>query len=108
ALEGTKLTATAGAGVSPTEIKPSAPAPADFEAFWAAKKKELAAVPINARLTPAKSSREGVEVFDLQADCIGAPVSGYFARPVGAKLRSLPAIRTVHGAGVSSSNLNGP
>src|SRR4051812_39857127 len=108
AVEGAKLTAMAGAGISPLEIKPSAPAPDDFDAFWAAKKKALAAVPINARLTPAKSSREGVEAFDLQADCIGAPVSGYFARPVGAKPRSLPAILTVHGAGVSSSNLNGP
>src|SRR6185503_18875278 len=88
--EGTKLAALAGAGISPLEIKPSAPAPADFDAFWAAQKKLLAAVPVNARLTPAKSTRENVEAFDLQADSVGAPVSGYFARPVGAKRRSLP------------------
>jgi cephalosporin-C deacetylase-like acetyl esterase len=104
---GAKITAVAGAGVAPTEIKPSAPAPADFDAFWAAKKKALAAVPVNARLTPVKSKVEGVEAFDLQADSVGAPVSGYYARPAGAKPRSLPAILTVHGAGVSSSNLGG-
>ena len=99
-----KMTALAGAGLSPLEIKPSAPPPADFDAFWAGKKKELAKIPVNARLTPVKASREGIEVFDLQADSVGAPVSGYFARPAGAKPRSLPAILTVHGAGVSSAN----
>lgn len=102
----TKVTALGGAGVSPLEIKPSAPAPADFDAFWSAKKKLLAAVPVNARLTPVKSPRENVETFDLQADSVGAPISGYFARPTGAKPRGLPAILTVHGAGVSSSNLS--
>ncbi len=100
-----KLTALAGAGIAPTEIKPSAPVPDDFDAFWAAKKKALAAVPLNPRLTVVKSPRENVEIFDLQADSLGAPVSGYYARPAGAKLRSLPAILTVHGAGVSSANL---
>jgi len=102
----TKVTALGGAGVSPLEIKPSTPAPADFDAFWGAKKKLLAAVPPNARLTPVKSPRENVETFDLQADSVGAPISGYFARPTGAKPRGLPAILTVHGAGVSSSNLS--
>ncbi len=104
----TKLTALAGAAVSPLEIKPSMPAPADFDAFWAAKKKQVAAVPINARLTAVASQREGVEAFDLQADCVGATVSGYYARPAGAKPRSLPAILTVHGAGVTTSSLGGP
>lgn len=104
---GAKLIALAGAGVSPTEIRPSAPAPADFDAFWSAKKKALAAIPVNARLTSVKAPRDGVEVFDVQADSVGAPVSGYFARPTGAKPRSLPIILTVHGAGVSSSNLGG-
>jgi cephalosporin-C deacetylase len=103
----TKLTALGGAAVSQLEIKPSAPVPDDFDAFWAAKKKALAAVPVNARLTPVKSTRENVEAFDVQADSVGAPVSGYFVRPVGAKPRSLPIILTVHGAGVSSSNLGG-
>jgi cephalosporin-C deacetylase-like acetyl esterase len=102
-----KLTALAGAGIEPTAIKPSQPAPEDFGAFWAAQKQALAAVPVNARLTPVKSPREGVETFDVQADSVGAGVSAYLARPVGAKPRSLPIILTVHGAGVSSSNLGG-
>src|SRR5215207_2749623 len=82
------------------------PVPDDFAAFWDQKKKQLAAIPINPRLTPVNSTREGVVVFDLQADSVGAPVSGYFGRPSDAKPRSHPAILTVHGAGVVSSQLN--
>lgn len=96
----------AAAGFDPLKIKPSLPVPDDFDAFWADQKKKLAEVPINAKLTPVESSPKGVECFDLQADCLGgAPVSGYFARPAGAKPKSLPAILTVHGAGVRSSSL---
>lgn len=103
----TKLTALAGAGIDPTAIKPSQPMPEDFAAFWAGKKKALAAVPVNARFTPVKSPRDDVATFDVQADSVGAGVSAYLARPVGAKPKSLPIILTVHGAGVNSSNLGG-
>jgi cephalosporin-C deacetylase len=97
--------ASAGAGFAPTQIKPSMPVPDDFDAFWAAKKAELAQVPANARLTPVTAPKPGVEVFDLQADCIGAPVSGYLARPVNAKPHSLPAILCVQYAGVRDSRM---
>ncbi len=103
----TKLTALGGAAIEPLAIKPSQPVPEDFAAFWDGKKKALAAVPVNVRLTPVKSPREGVETFDVQADSVGAGVSAYLARPVGAKPKSLPIILTVHGAGVNSSNLGG-
>lgn len=104
---GKPLTAVAGAGIDPRQIKPSLPVPADFDSFWSAQKQKLAKVPVNPRLSPATSPQAGVECFDLQADCVGAPVSGYFARPAGAKAKSLPIILTVHGAGVRSSSLNG-
>ena len=99
--------ALGGAAIDPLQIKPSMPAPADFDEFWAAQKKKLAAVPVNPRLTPVKSPVKDVDCFDLQADSVGAPVSGYFARPAGAKPKSLPVILTVHGAGVRSSSLGG-
>ena len=97
--------AVAGVAVAPLDIKPSLPVPADFDEFWAAHKKHLASVPVNARLTPVDSRSTNVECYDLQADSVGAPVSGYYARPVGAAPKSRPAILTVHGAGVRSSNL---
>lgn len=102
--DGKRIIALAGAGFDPLQIKPSLPVPDDFDAFWDGKKAELAALPMNARLTPVESSEENVECFDLQLDCLGgAPVSGYFARPKGAAAKSLSALLTVHGAGVRSS-----
>jgi cephalosporin-C deacetylase-like acetyl esterase len=107
-LDGQPVAALAGAGVTPTEIKPSLPVPDDFDAFWAAQKKKLAAVPAKAKLTPATTASKKAEVFDVQVDALGAPVSGYFARPLGAKPKSLPIILTLHGAGVRSANPVGP
>lgn len=101
------LLALGGAGVEPLQIRPSLPPPEDFDTFWAAQKKQLAAVPVNARLTPVKAPAATIEAFDLQADCAGKPLSGYFVRPANAKPKSLPAILTVHGAGVRSSSLGG-
>ncbi|MEI6536861.1 MAG: acetylxylan esterase, partial [Verrucomicrobiaceae bacterium] len=104
-IGGKKLQAETAAGFDPLEIKPSMPVPGDFDTFWNEKKKSLAAVPANAVLTPVKSPSPRVEVFDLKADCVGRPVSGYLARPIGAKPRSLPAMLTLHGTGVLSSDL---
>lgn len=105
--DGQKFTGYGGAGVDPLQIKPSLPVPDDFDAFWSAQKEKLATIPVNPRLTAVKSNSDKVESFDVQADSLGAPVSGYFARPVGASPKSLPIILTVHGAGVVSSGLGG-
>lgn len=98
----------AAAGVDPTLIQPSMPVPDDFDAFWNGQKRQLAQIPVNARLTPVpQRSTDTIEVFDLKADAVGeAPVSGYYLRPAGAKPKSLPAILTVHGAGVNSAGAN--
>ena len=101
------LTAVGGAGVDPLQIKPSLPVPTEFDAFWAAQKKKLGEVPINPTLTPVKSMVPRVDCFDLRADCIGAPVSGYLAKPAEASPKSLPIILLVHGAGVRNSSLGG-
>lgn len=107
-LDGKPVAALAGAGIAPTEIKPSLPVPDDFDAFWAAQKKKLAAVPAKATLTLATTASKKAELFDVKVDALGAPVSGYFARPLGAKPKSLPIILTVHGAGVRSASPTGP
>jgi cephalosporin-C deacetylase-like acetyl esterase len=104
-VDGATLTGVAAAGVDPTQIKSSLPAPTDFDAFWNEQKRKLAAVPINARLTPQHTTDAALEMFDVQADCIDAPVSGYFVRPTKRAPRSLPAILTLHGAGVRSARL---
>ncbi|HOZ47835.1 MAG TPA: acetylxylan esterase [Candidatus Hydrogenedentes bacterium] len=105
--DGKTYNTMAAAGYDPLEIKAGMDAPEDFDAFWAAKRAALDAVPMNPVLVPIESPEDGVACFDLQADCLGgAPVSGYFARPVGAAPKSLPAILFVHGAGVRSSELH--
>ncbi|HPA17549.1 MAG TPA: acetylxylan esterase [Verrucomicrobiae bacterium] len=103
------VVAMAGAGFDPLKIKPSMPVPEDFDAFWARQKQRLATVPMRPELTPIKSPVEGVECFDAQIPCVPPrPVSGYFARPSGAKKKGHPAMLFVHGAGVRGSILVGP
>lgn len=100
------VNATAGAGFEPTKLKPSMPAPDDFDAFWAQKKAQLRAAPAEPKLTSVPSGKAGIECYDLQIAVPGwRPVSAYFARPKDAKPHSLPAILSVHGAGVRSSGL---
>lgn len=111
--DGKEIKAEAGAVSGAELLKPSTPTPDDFDAFWADQKKKLAAVPMNPKLTPVPPPVESmagqVECFDVQVDCAGgAPVSGYYARPKGAKPRSCPAAISFHGAGVRSSVLAGP
>lgn len=102
------VTAMAGAGFDPEAIKPSMPAPDDFDAFWRKQKQALDAVPMKPALTPVESPVEGVECFDAQVPCVPPrPVSGYFARPKGAGAKRHPAILSVHGAGVRGSILGG-
>lgn len=106
--DGKPVNALGGAAIDPLLIKPSMPVPDDFDAFWDAQKKKLSAVPMNPKLTPTPTAAvKDVDCFDVQLDCVGTtPVSGYFAKPTGAKPKSLPAILLVHGAGVRSSQLN--
>lgn len=97
----------AAVAVDPTKIPPSLPVPDDFDAFWEAQKRKLAAEPMEPKLTPVSSRDERIEAFDVQVNCPGgAPLSGYFARPKGAAPKSLPIILSYHGAGVRSSGLN--
>jgi cephalosporin-C deacetylase-like acetyl esterase len=99
------LTALAGAGIDPAKIQGSLPVPDDFDSFWSSQKALLSKVPLSPELTPVSQPNKSVEAFDLQAPCIGAPVSGYLAIPAQAKPKSLPIILTVHGAGVRGSSL---
>lgn len=98
-------TSLGGAAVDPLLIKPSLPVPDDFTTFWDAKKAELARVPVKATVTPVPSPSQNSETFDVQIDALGAPVSGYLARPKGDQAKKLPIVLMVHGAGVVSSSL---
>ncbi|MEO8561027.1 MAG: acetylxylan esterase [bacterium] len=71
-----------GAAVSPTSITAAEPKPADFDEFWDAKLKLLAAVPMNAQVTPGESGKPGVEYVKIRLDNLGgAHVFGQLAKP---------------------------
>ena len=101
------VTALGGAAIDPTKIKRSLPVPDDFDAFWSGMKQKLAAVPVAPKLVSVPSPVKEVESFDVTAPALGLQISGYMAKPAGAKAKSLPIILTVHGAGVSNSSLVG-
>jgi cephalosporin-C deacetylase len=104
--EGKEVRASAGVGFSPEEIGLSLPVPDDFDEFWAEQKRQLADVPLGPKLTSVENKTNGVESFNVQVQCLGgAPVSGYFSKPIDAKPKSLPIVLWVHGAGVRSSSL---
>ena len=88
-----------GAAAAPTQIQPSAPRPADFDAFWQAKIKDLHAIPANPKLTPGDSGDPAVEYVKLTLDNIkGSHVYGQLARPK--REGKFPALLIVQWAGV--------
>jgi len=71
-----------GAAVSPEKLRPVHARPKDFDAFWEQKKRELRAIPMNAKVSPGPSNRQGVDYALVQLDHInGTKVHGQLARP---------------------------
>ena len=99
--------ATSGAIYAPEQIKPAAPAPADFDAFWKEKLAELARVPVNPVLekTPDAKNTTGVDYYKVTLDNIrGTHVRGQLARPSAPGKH--PAIITFQFAGVYALEQN--
>jgi len=90
--------ASAGAAVAPERIQPSAPRPADFDAFWAAKLKAQREIPLNPVLRPVASNVAGVEMSAVKVDGLGSQMHGYIAKPQ--REGKFPALVMYQGAGV--------
>lgn len=89
----------AGAVAGPKQIRPAISPPAGFDAFWAAKVRELQAVPPNPRLVKVESEQPGVYLRKVTLDNIrGTQVQGQIARPIAGK--KFPAILQMQYAGV--------
>jgi hypothetical protein len=88
-----------GAGVQP-ELIPMADEPADYDAFWAACLKELAAVPMDAQMTPVECPDKEVRLYAVRIPCAGPwPVTGYLTIPVKAsKTNRMPITASYRGA----------
>lgn len=101
--------AMGGAVISPEKIDPAAPAPADFDEFWQAKLKELAAVPPNPQLEKVDiatvKNGEGMELYKVSLDNIrDTHVRALLAKP--AKDGKYPAMLMVNSAGVYALDKN--
>jgi cephalosporin-C deacetylase len=87
-----------GAAVAPAQLKPPAPKPPDFDAFWHNKLLYLSITPINPVIVPVKTEQEGVELSTVRLDSFGSRVHGYLAKPI--KLGKFPALIIYQYAGV--------
>jgi cephalosporin-C deacetylase-like acetyl esterase len=95
-----------GAGASPNKLR-GLSEPADFDKFWNDQKRRLKKIPLKYKMTPITVKNPKLSGFDVKVDCAeGKPVSGYFFKPKNAAVKSLPAIITFHGYGVSGASRN--
>jgi cephalosporin-C deacetylase len=93
------ITAYGGAVFDPELIKPSMPAPDDFDAFWKSKIDELHAIPMNAKLEKVEIGNPKIEYYKFTLHNIkGKKIHGQLAKPAGGK--NLPALLQVQWAGV--------
>lgn len=98
-INGKEARRLVGAAVAPLALQPSAPRPADFDAFWSAKLQALRALPANPVLTPGDGGDTSIEYATLTLDNInGTRVYGQLAKP--AKPGKFPAVLIVQWAGV--------
>lgn len=121
------MTAIAAAAVSPEQIVPAMPPPSDLFEFWDAEIEKQKRQATSAERHPVPSIDETVyrkwheqwpifnrtlqepcpeiETFEFSAETLyGNPARGYIAFPKHAKRGSLPALLTLHGAGVADSD----
>ena len=78
-----------GAAAGIDTLRQAAPEPADFDAFWARQKAELAKVPFDAKRVEVQSGNKGVRLYALSVGCSGGmPVTGYLSIPRGAETGS--------------------
>ncbi|CAM3018474.1 acetylxylan esterase [Rariglobus hedericola] len=99
--------AVGGAIYAPDKIKPAAPEPADFDAFWKSKLAELAKVPVKPVLEkiPDAKNTAGVDYYKVTLDNIrGTKVRGQLARPSAEG--KYPALLVVQFAGVYALDQN--
>ena len=99
-VDGKEYRGLGTAAFEPENIKPTIKMPADFEAFWAAGKAELAKIPLDPKMIhmPEKST-ELVDVYHVNFQNIkNSRIYGVLTVPKGAG--KFPAILLVPGAGI--------
>lgn len=87
-----------GAAVEPEKIKPASPRPADFDAFWARKLREMRAIPSDPVFKPGVSPDPAIEYGTFEMNHVyGTKVYGQYAKPKTSG--KLPAVLLLQWAG---------
>jgi len=100
------IIASLGCMVDPHLIKPGSEAPDDIKAYWKQQKKLLNALPWEVKSVPVRNESipQSFTCEDIEINCLGPrPARGYYVKPSGSDLKSLPAVLLVHAAGVKGS-----
>jgi cephalosporin-C deacetylase-like acetyl esterase len=90
--------ATLGAVISPLDIAPVLPKPADFDAFWSEKLAKQKALPIEAQETPVDQGNSSIRLAKVKVNALGSTMHAYLARP--AAPGKYPAVIVYQWAGV--------
>ncbi|NIJ53923.1 acetylxylan esterase [Dyadobacter arcticus] len=100
-VDGGEFRGLATAGFEPLKIQPTVPNPEDFDTFWDNAKKELAAVPMDAKMTliPERCT-EKTNVYHLNLQNNKPNVRVYGILSIPKKEGKYPALLRVPGAGV--------
>ena len=96
-----------GAAVGIDTLRPGAPEPADFDAFWAQQKAALAQVPFNAKRVEVPRDNPNARIYALSVDCTGGmPMTGYLSIPKAAESgRKFPVHIETFGYGVGEQHV---
>jgi len=100
-VDGGEYKGLATAGFDPLKIQPTVTNPTDFDTFWSAAKKDLAAVPMDAKMTliPDRCT-EKVNVYQVNIQNFRPGSRLYGILSVPKKEGKYPALLLVPGAGV--------
>jgi cephalosporin-C deacetylase len=104
-VDGGEYRGLATAGFDTLKIQPTVTNPDDFDSFWDGAKKELAAVPMDAKMTllPERCT-EKVNVYHLNLQNTRQGVRVYGILSIPKKEGKYPALLRVPGAGVRAYN----
>ena len=97
-----KQEAAAGVAVEPDKIRPTRPAPADFDAYWDAVKAKYDKAPVEFARERMANPTKGFRAYQVQlfmGDPENLDAYGILTIPENAAPKSLPVRLIVHGAG---------
>jgi cephalosporin-C deacetylase-like acetyl esterase len=96
--------ASIGLVAEPDKMASILASPKDIDDYWKNEKKALHALPMEVKSQVVTDIDKGYSWADVEINCTGPkPARGYYAKPLGAKPKSLPIVLQLHAAGVKGA-----